>query len=80
MKNTQYEIRRGRHLPKQVQMDRIRHAVSEELTSFQRETLLAYYIHGKNIPQIAAERGVNKTTVWRTLRRAENRLRHYLRY
>ena len=52
----------------------------EELTPLQRETLLAYYIQQKNIPTIAAERGVAKSTVSRTLRRAEGKVRRFLRY
>jgi RNA polymerase sigma factor (sigma-70 family) len=54
--------------------------VEEELTAHQREILIAYYFQEKNIPQIAEERGVNKSTVSRTLKRAETKLRRYLRY
>ena len=50
------------------------------LTPLQRQTLTAYYFQEQTIPQIAAERGVNKSTVCRTLHRAENKLRRYLRY
>ena len=54
--------------------------LQEELTALQRETLIAYYFQEQNIPQIAADRGVNKSTVSRTLRRAEEKLRRYLKY
>ena len=54
--------------------------IEEELTPLQRETLLAYYIQQKNIPTIAAERSVAKSTVSRTLRRAEGKVRRFLRY
>ena len=80
MRNTYYSLYQGPRLPKQLQLERIRKAVNQELTEFQRQTLVAYHIQGKTIPQIAQERGVNKSTVHRTLKRAENRLRHYLRY
>ena len=80
MKNTLYEGYRGPRLPKQVQLQRVQRVIREELTALQRETLIAYYFQERNIPQIAAERGVNKSTVSRTLRRAEERLRRYLRY
>jgi RNA polymerase sigma factor (sigma-70 family) len=80
MKNTYYSLYQGPRLPKQQQLERIRKAVSQELTEFQRQTLISYHIHGKTIPRIAQERGVNKSTVYRTLKRAENRLRRYLRY
>jgi IS30 family transposase len=39
-----------------------------------------YYFHKMTIPQIAAKRNVHKSTVSRTLRRAEERLRRYLKY
>ena len=80
MKNTLYEGYRGPRLPKQVQLQRVRRVIQEELTPLQRETLTAYYFHRQTIPQIAAERGVNKSTISRTLRRAENKLRRYLKY
>ena len=46
----------------------------------QREVLLAYYFQEKKIPQIAQERGVNRTSVARALHRAEEKLRRYLKY
>ncbi len=80
MKNILYEGYRGPRLPKQVQLQRVQRVIREELTPLQRETLLAYYFQEQTIPQIAAERGVNKSTVSRTLRRAEEKLRRYLKY
>ena len=80
MKNTLYEGYRGPRLPKQVQLQRVQRVIREELTELQRQTLIAYYFQERNIPQIAAERGVNKSTVSRTLRRAEEKLRRYLKY
>lgn len=46
----------------------------------QREVLLAYYIQNQKIAEIARLRGVHKSTVSRTLKRAEGKLRRYLRY
>ena len=80
MKNTLYEGYRGPRLPKQVQLQRVQRVIREELTDLQRQTLLAYYFQEQTSPQIAAERGVNKSTVSRTLRRAEEKLRRYLKY
>ena len=54
--------------------------IREELTANQREILLAYYMENLTIPQIAQCRGVNRSTVSRTLHRAEEKLRRYLRY
>ena len=80
MKNTRYDGYRGIRLPKQVQIQRVQRVIDEDLTPLQRETLLAYYIQQQNIPQIAADRGVHKSTVSRTLKRAEQKLRRYLKY
>ena len=80
MKNTLYEGYRGPRLPRQVQLQRVMRVLQEELTPLQRQTLEDYYFHHRTIPQIATERGVNKSTVSRTLRRAEDKLRRYLKY
>ena len=79
MKNIRYEGYKGIRLPKQVQLQRVQRVIEEELTPLQKETLLAYYFQEQTIPEIAADRGVNKSTVSRTLRRAEEKLRRYLR-
>ena len=80
MKNTLYDGYKGIRLPKEVQMKRIQRVIAEELTPIQREILIAYYISDQTIPQIARDRGLNKSTVSRTLHRAEGKLRRYLRY
>ena len=80
MKNILYEGYEGPRLPKEVQMKRVRRVIREELTENQREILLAYYIQDLTIPQIAEDRGIHKSTVSRTLHRAEEKLRRYLRY
>ena len=80
MKNILFEGYLGPRLPKDVQMKRVRRVILEALSPAQRETLLAYYFHRKSIPEIAAERGVHKSTVSRTLHRAEDNLRRFLRY
>ena len=79
-RNIPYEGYQGIRLPKEVQRKRVMEVIRRELTELQRETLLAYYIEELNIVQIAQRRGVNKSTVCRTLKRAEGRLRRYLRY
>lgn len=80
MKNTRYEGYLGPRLPRDLQMERVRRVLLEELTPLQREVLLAFYFHERSITEIAADRGVNKSTVCRTLHRAEARLRRYLKY
>ncbi len=80
MKNILYEGYLGPRMPRQVQLQRVQRVIREELTPLQRETLLAYYFQEQTIPQIAKERGVHKSTVSRTLHRAEEKLRRYLKY
>ena len=80
MKNIRYDGYLGSRLPRDVQLKRIQRVIREELTELQRQTLTAYYFQEQTIPQTASQRGVNKSTVHRTLKRAENRLRRFLRY
>ncbi len=80
MKSILYEGYLGPRMSREMAMERIRRVIQEELTDLQREVLVAYYFQEMNIPQIARERGVNKSTVSRTLRRAEQKLRRYLKY
>ena len=80
MKNILYDGYEGPRLPREVQIKRVQRVIREELTEAQREVLLAYYMHDLSIPQIAQDRGVHKSTVSRTLHRAEAKLRRYLRY
>ena len=80
MRNILFEGYEGPRLPREVQLRRLRRVIEKELTEIQRETLIAYYFQDKNIVQIAKERGVNRSTVCRTLHRAEARVRRCLKY
>ena len=80
VKNTHFEGNASLRLPKQVQLARMKRVIREELTPLQQQTLTAYYFHGQNIPAIARERGVSKSTVSRTLHRAEDKLKRFLQY
>ena len=80
MKNIVFDGDKGIRLPRQVQIRRVRNVIDQELTELQRDTLIAYYFRRESIPQIALRRGVNKSTVCRTLQRAERRLQKYLKY
>jgi len=80
VRNTLYDGYMGLRLPREVQLKRVQRVIREELTELQRYTLIAYYFQEKSLAQIAEERGVNISTVCRTLHRAEARLRRYLKY
>lgn len=54
--------------------------IREDVSPRQRTLLLLYYEKGMSQPQIAAELGVNKSTVCRTIKRGERRLQQCLRY
>ena len=51
-----------------------------ELTEKQAEMIHLYYDLGMSIPQIAREKGLNKSSVSRTLARGRERLKRYLQY
>ena len=80
MRNILYDGYLGPRLRKTEQLQRVRRVIENELTPIQREILIAYYFQEQTIPQIAQERGVHKSTVSRTLHRAEVKLRKYLKY
>ena len=80
MRNTLYDGYEGPQLPREVQLRRLKKVIARELTAVQRETLIAYYFQQKTMTQIALERGIGKSSVCRTLHRAEDRVRHCLRY
>ena len=55
-------------------------ALREDVTQHQRDILLLYYGDGLNMREIGERLGVDKSTVSRTLKRGERRLRRCLRY
>lgn len=80
MKSTRSEKIAALGLSRTEQTKRLRRILEEELTELQRRTLTAYYFQRKTIPQIARERGVSNSTVSRTLRRAEEQVKRFLKY
>ena len=80
MKNTLFDGFLFRQIPREQQIKRMKLVIREELTELQRYTILAYYFENKTLLQIAEERNVNKSTVCRTLKRAEDKIRRFLRY
>ena len=50
----------------------------EQLSPRQKQMILLYFFEKRNIPQIAADLGINKSTVSRTLARALHNLRKKL--
>lgn len=67
-----------------AQMTKLKHnlarALREDVTPRQREYLLLYYGKGMNLREIGEAKGVNKSTVSRTMKRGRQRLYRCLRY
>ena len=61
-------------------MNAFRVAARDELTEQQRTYIMAYYYNRLTMEEIAEQFGVNKSTVSRTIKRAEQRLQRVLRY
>lgn len=80
MKSTRFETKLQKRLPPEVQMARLKAVIQRELTELQRYTVVAYYFAGQTIEEIARVRNVNKSTICRTLHRAEEKLRRFLQY
>ena len=80
MKNTLFKDLRVRHLSHEIQVQRMKAVIQKELTPLQRETVAAYYFENQTLQQIADRRNVSKSTVWRTLKRAETKIRRVLQY
>ena len=55
-------------------------ALREDVTPRQRQTLAMYYGQGLNMREIGEQLGIDKSTVSRTIKRGEHRLRRCLRY
>lgn len=80
MRNILYDSEMGLKLPREVQLQRIKRVMEQELTELQKQTLMLYYFEDKCPAEIARIRGVHRSTALRTLRRAEDRLRRFLKY
>lgn len=66
------------------ELGRVKHnlvrALKKDVTPRQREMLLMYYDQKMNMQEIGEKLGVDKSTVSRTIKRGEARLRRCLRY
>ena len=69
-----------RNIPNEFEekMDLIRKIMDRELTPLQRDAVIKYYIENMTLAQIAQERYVNVTTVWRILLGAMRKIRRFL--
>ena len=68
-----------RNIPNEFEgkMELVRKIMDRELTPLQRDAVEKYYLQDMTLAQIARERYVNVTTVWRTLLGAMRRIRRF---
>ena len=59
-------------------MDLVRKIMDRELTPLQRDAVEKYYLMDMTLAQIALERSVNVTTVWRSVLGAMRKIRSFL--
>ena len=80
MRNIRYDSDIGLRLPREMQLRRLRRVMEQELTERQKQVLSLYFFDEKRPAEIARILGVHRSTALRTLRRAENRVRQFLKY
>lgn len=80
MRNIRYDSDIGLKLPRDIQIRRLLRVMEEELTPRQKQVLALYFFEEKRPAEIARELGIQRSTALRTLRRAENRVRRFLKY
>lgn len=80
MRNIRYDSDIGLRLPREMQLRRLRRVMEQELTERQKQVLSLYFFDEKRPAEIARILGVHRSTALRTLRRAENRVRRFLKY
>ena len=59
-------------------MELVQKIMDRELTPLQRDAVIKYYMEDMTLNQIARERNVNVTTIWRTLLGAMRKIRRFL--
>ena len=80
MRNIRYDSDMGLDLPREVQLRRLMRVMEQELTPLQKQTLMLYYFEELRPAEIARIQGVHRSSALRTLRRAEDRVRRFLKY
>lgn len=80
MRNIVYDGYLGPRLDRATQLRRLKNVIEGELTPCQRRVVEGIYFRQCSVTSLAQELGVNKSTVSRTLRRAQERMRRCLRY
>ena len=80
MKNIVSEEYFGARLDRATQLRRVRRVIHNELSPCQRQIVEGIYYEKLTQAELARRLGVNRSTVCRTLHRAQDRLRRCLAY
>ena len=80
LKNTVSEEYFAARLDRATQLRRVRRVIAAELSPRQREIVEGIFYEKLSQAELARRLGVHRSTVSRTLHRAEHRLRRCLRY
>ena len=69
-----------RNIPssKEGKLELLQTIMERELTQLQRQVLEDYFTHGLTMEQMARERGINPSAIYRTLVRAMNTIHRFL--
>ena len=69
-----------RNIPNEFEgkMELVQKIMDRELTPLQKDAVIKYYMEDMTLNQIARERNVNVTTIWRTLLGAMRKIRRFL--
>ena len=69
-----------RNIPNEFEgkMELVQKLIDRELPPLQKDAVIKYYMEDMTLSQIAGERGVNVTTVWRILLGAMRKIRRFL--
>ena len=66
--------------PPEIQAKRLHNVIENELTETQRTFITEYYFNNRSLRNIAAEYGVQPSSVFKTIRRGLNRIARCLKY
>ncbi len=65
---------------RKIAIKALKKVIDEQLSARQKQYLVLYYYNNMDMPAIADECGVNKSTVSRTLNRAKQNIYKYMKY
>lgn len=74
------EIAKNSRFPPEIQAQRLKAVIENELTDTQREAIELVFFEGLNYRGAAARKGVAVSSIWKATQRALRRIQRCLRY